>query len=251
MPRQRRRERSIRSRVSLSCIRDINPALKLTPFQPAIHQSICDASDFVELCALYGYTAEEHVVQTKDGYLLGVHRLAWRKGEEDLRVNAGPNSIKKRVVYLHHGLLMNSEIWVCLTDAHRCLPFVLVERGFDVWVRSSLDPSLNTHTNNRSSWEIIVETNTRRNLSNIRPTLSTSGTSRSTNLLSMIYLTPLPIYWNRLSNRHYHISDSRKEQPSLLLPWPFILSSTTRLTSLLPSHRLCPLPAYLPVLSMH
>ncbi|KAI1246031.1 hypothetical protein MGN70_012928 [Eutypa lata] len=100
----------------------------------AIHQSICDASDFVELCALYGYTAEEHVVQTKDGYLLGVHRLAWRKGEEDLRVNAGPNSIKKRVVYLHHGLLMNSEIWVCLTDAHRCLPFVLVERGFDVWL---------------------------------------------------------------------------------------------------------------------
>lgn len=83
---------------------------------------------------MYGYTAEEHVVQTKDGYLLGVHRLAWKKGEEDMRVNAGPNSIQKRVAYLHHGLLMNSEVWVCLTDAQRCLPFVLLERGFDVWL---------------------------------------------------------------------------------------------------------------------
>lgn len=85
---------------------------------------------------MYGYTAEEHVLQTKDGYLLGIHRLAWRKGEEDMKVNDGPASLKKRVVYLHHGLLMNSEVWVCLTDAQRSLPFVLVERGFDVWVRS-------------------------------------------------------------------------------------------------------------------
>ncbi|KAK2075017.1 hypothetical protein P8C59_009177 [Phyllachora maydis] len=95
--------------------------------------AIRNASDFVDLCALWGYKAEEHVVQTKDGYLLGLHRLAYRKGEEDDMVNSGPNSTAKRVVYLHHGLLMNSEVWVCLTDAHRTLPFVLVERGFDVW----------------------------------------------------------------------------------------------------------------------
>lgn len=88
----------------------------------------------MDLCRLFGYTAEEHVLQTKDGYLLCVHRLAWRKGEEDQKVNAGTNSIKKRVIYMHHGLLMNSEVWVCLTDAQRCLPFVLVDRGFDVWV---------------------------------------------------------------------------------------------------------------------
>lgn len=80
------------------------------------------------------------MVQTKDGYLLGLHRLAWRKGEEDTKVNDGPASVKKRVVYLHHGLLMNSEVWVCQTDAQRSLPFVLVEHGFDVWVSS--DPSV-------------------------------------------------------------------------------------------------------------
>ncbi|KUI73464.1 hypothetical protein VM1G_08832 [Cytospora mali] len=100
----------------------------------AISTSLRNASDFVELCELFGYRAEEHVVQTKDGYLLGLHRLAWRHGEEDTRVNSGPKSVKKRVVYLHHGLLMNSEVWVCLTDAQRALPFVLVEKGFDVWL---------------------------------------------------------------------------------------------------------------------
>ncbi|KAK4453480.1 Alpha/Beta hydrolase protein [Podospora aff. communis PSN243] len=100
----------------------------------SVSASIRDASDFVDLCAMWGYTAEEHVVQTKDGYLLGLHRLAWRRGEEDMRVNRGRNSVKKRVVYLHHGLLMNSEVWVCLTDEQRSLPFVLVERGFDVWL---------------------------------------------------------------------------------------------------------------------
>ena len=111
----------------------------------AISTSIRNASDFVDLCATFGYTAEEHVVQTKDGYLLGLHRLAWRKGEEDTKVNRGPKSVKKRVVYLHHGLLMNSEVWVCLTDEQRALPFVLVERGFDVWVRDYLERSVTGH----------------------------------------------------------------------------------------------------------
>ena len=91
----------------------------------------------MDLCALFGYYAEEHVVQTGDGYLLGLHRLCWRKGEESLRVNAGHGSIQKEVVYLHHGLLMNSEVWVCMTEKERCLPFMLVERGYDVWVRQN------------------------------------------------------------------------------------------------------------------
>lgn len=60
-------------------------------------------------------------MQTGDGYLLGLHRLGWRKGEEGLRVNAGRDSVKKKLVYLHHGLMMNSEVWVCLTEKERCL----------------------------------------------------------------------------------------------------------------------------------
>lgn len=99
-----------------------------------VSSPLAQAHDFVELCELYGYYAEEHIVQTGDGYLLSLHRLAWRRGEEDELVNTGPDSIQKKVVYLHHGLMMNSEVWVCLTEKERCLPFVLVERGYDVWL---------------------------------------------------------------------------------------------------------------------
>ena len=70
----------------------------------AVVNAIRDASDFVDICALYGYYAEEHIVQTGDGYLLGLHRLGWKRGEEGLKVNSGPDSIRKRVVYLHHGI---------------------------------------------------------------------------------------------------------------------------------------------------
>ncbi len=68
-----------------------------------IVRKIRNACDFIDLCAIHGYYAEEHIVQTTDGYLLGLHRLAWRKGEEGLRVNSGPASLRKNVVYLHHG----------------------------------------------------------------------------------------------------------------------------------------------------
>ncbi|KAF2453955.1 Alpha/Beta hydrolase protein [Lineolata rhizophorae] len=95
---------------------------------------IAQAADFVELCELYGYYAEEHIVQTGDGYLLGLHRLGWRRGEEDRRVNCGEGSLQKKVVYMHHGLMMNSEVWVCMTETERILPFALVERGYDVWL---------------------------------------------------------------------------------------------------------------------
>lgn len=96
--------------------------------------SIAEASDFTEMCGLFGYEAEEHIVQTRDGYLLGLHRLAYRKGEQGIRVNQGEGSLSKKVVYLHHGLLMCSEVWVALTDEKRCLPFQLVQKGYDVWL---------------------------------------------------------------------------------------------------------------------
>ncbi|TVY76039.1 putative lipase [Lachnellula suecica] len=112
-----------------------SPAAKKSAIKKKdVSSSIRDASDFVDVCALYGYYAEEHVVQTGDGYLLGLHRLAWRRGEENQKVNHGRNSMKKNVIYMHHGLLMNSEVWVCLTDEERCLPFKLVEQGYDVWL---------------------------------------------------------------------------------------------------------------------
>jgi len=99
-----------------------------------VSSPIARAADFVELCDLYGYYAEEHIVQTKDGFLLGIHRLGWRRGEENERVNSGEHSTQKKVAYLHHGLMMSSDVWVALTEEERCLPFLLVEKGYDVWL---------------------------------------------------------------------------------------------------------------------
>lgn len=87
------------------------------------------AKDFGELCHIFGYIYEEHVVTTGDGYLLGLHRLPSKKNQQETISSPG-----KPVVYLHHGLLTSSELFVCLTEAERCLPFVLVEHGYDVWL---------------------------------------------------------------------------------------------------------------------
>lgn len=91
--------------------------------EQSLVDAIRTARDFGELCTLWGYTYKEHVVLTKDGYLLGLHRLVGRAGAQSETRTGKP------VVYLHHGLLMNSEVWVCLTSEARCIPFVLVEQG--------------------------------------------------------------------------------------------------------------------------
>lgn len=123
---------------------------------------IAQAADFVDLCALFGYYAEEHIVQTQDGYLLGLHRLAWPRGEEDKRVNAGPGSLQKKVAYLHHGLMMNSEVWVCLSEKERCLPFQLVEKGYDVWLGNNRGnkyskKSVHHSPNSTAFWDFSID----------------------------------------------------------------------------------------------
>ena len=46
---------------------------------------------------------------------------------------------------------MNSEVWVCITDKERCLPFMLVETGYDVWVSASENGR--TELTDRLAWE--------------------------------------------------------------------------------------------------
>jgi len=103
----------------------VNPAKGKSKAED-VADAIRKAKDFGELCQYWGYTHEDHVVLTKDGYLLGLHRLPAKRGQ---RKQSPGTSTGKPVVYLHHGLLMNSEVWICLTNAERCLPFVLAEQG--------------------------------------------------------------------------------------------------------------------------
>jgi hypothetical protein len=202
-----------------------------------ISRSIRDASDFVDICALSGYYAEEHVVQTGDGYLLCLHRLAWKRGEEDQKVNHGANSIRKNVVYLHHGLLMNSEVWVCLTDEERCLPFKLVEKGNDVWVSSSFKPVGVWLI--RSSWETIAGTNTRRSRSTILLPISNFGISQWTNLRFMIFRIVSNIFSRQLPSHLYPTLGFLKAPLKLSQLWLFIQDWMTRSTFSLLSRQPC------------
>ncbi|KAF8586837.1 alpha/beta-hydrolase [Ramaria rubella] len=113
----------------------LGPPYKLysSPKERALVERIRTATDFETLCSIYDYYPEEHIVQTRDGYMLGLHRLPNKKGERGKSGRKG-RSVGKPVVYLHHGLLMNSEVWVCLTAEERTLPFVLAEKGYDVWL---------------------------------------------------------------------------------------------------------------------
>jgi len=138
-------------------------ALRSRQRKKGVWTAIANASDFTELCELYGYYCEEHIVQTGDGYLLGLHRLGWKSGEEGTRVNTGrEGDVKKKVVYLHHGLMMNSEVWVCLTERERSLPFELVERGYDVWLGNNRGnkyskKSVHTPPTSSSFWNFSMD----------------------------------------------------------------------------------------------
>lgn len=96
-----------------------------------IVNNISNASGFVDMCQLFGYEAEEHIVKTTDGYLLGIHRIGGPKGS-NWRMD--PPDVPRPVIYLHHGLLMNSEVWVANIDPLNCLPFQLADMGYDVWL---------------------------------------------------------------------------------------------------------------------
>jgi len=58
---------------------------KKPPRKKTISDRILRARDFTELCDNGGYIPEEHVVLTKDGYLLGLHRISAKKNETNLR----------------------------------------------------------------------------------------------------------------------------------------------------------------------
>ncbi|KAJ8664590.1 hypothetical protein QAD02_006252 [Eretmocerus hayati] len=70
-----------------------------------------------------GYAAEEHIVETSDGYKLKLHRI---KGN----TNSTP-------IFLQHGLLSSSFDWVVGGKKHGALAFLLADEGYDVWMGNS------------------------------------------------------------------------------------------------------------------
>ncbi|GME71705.1 unnamed protein product [[Candida] boidinii] len=92
---------------------------------------IINAIDIVDIVHQHDYRVHEHVVQTRDGYLLSIHRILPKKVTAS---NVNLRQFNKPVVYMHHGLLTNSELFVLGDKTSKCLPFLLTDLGYDVWL---------------------------------------------------------------------------------------------------------------------
>lgn len=112
--------------------------------------AVADALSFEDICAVHGYLSTEHLVATPDGYMLGIHRLR------------PETECPKGVVYLHHGLLMNSEIWVAAPTPQDSIAFQLVDAGYEVWLGNNRGNKysrkhLNKNPNSRDFWNFCID----------------------------------------------------------------------------------------------
>ncbi|KAL2324219.1 hypothetical protein Fmac_023277 [Flemingia macrophylla] len=73
-----------------------------------------------------GYPCSEYMIETKDGFLLGLQRVSSSSSYLRLRERGPP-------VLLLHGLFMAGDAWF-LNTPDQSLGFVLADHGFDVWV---------------------------------------------------------------------------------------------------------------------
>lgn len=87
--------------------------------------------DFCGIANYHGYGCEQynHEVETKDGFLLTLHRVTGR-------MRAKATNRGKPPVFVQHGLLGDSTMWV-LNPPNETLPFQLSDAGYDVWMGNS------------------------------------------------------------------------------------------------------------------
>ncbi|QLL30538.1 hypothetical protein HG536_0A03560 [Torulaspora globosa] len=117
----------------------------------SIEQKLRRAATIHEMCRLFDISVEDHLVRTEDNYILTLHRIKPKTG----RFNG-------KVVYLHHGLLMCSDVWVCNIEKHKNLPMVLHELGFDVWMGNNRGNKYSTAhlhrlPNQRKFWDFSID----------------------------------------------------------------------------------------------
>ncbi|CAL2045525.1 unnamed protein product [Caenorhabditis brenneri] len=85
--------------------------------------------DVPEIIAHWGYPVETHKVVTADGYILTLHRIPHGKNETSKSASNRP----KPVVFLQHGLLCTSSIWL-LNLPRQSAGYIFADQGYDVWL---------------------------------------------------------------------------------------------------------------------
>uniref|UniRef100_A0A8C6SKX3 Lipase, gastric n=1 Tax=Neogobius melanostomus TaxID=47308 RepID=A0A8C6SKX3_9GOBI len=81
-----------------------------------------------EIIRRWGFPAEEHEVETEDGYILTLNRIPHSSG--------GALEVMMSLVLLQHGLLAAGSNWVT-NPPDSALGFFLSQSGFDVWIGNS------------------------------------------------------------------------------------------------------------------
>ncbi|KAJ2163179.1 cholesterol esterase [Coemansia sp. RSA 552] len=97
-----------------------------------------DFNSFAEIMDYWGYPHEDHLVETRDGFVLGIHRITGRRNSPaSTPLPTDSDSAAKPVVLFWHGFMLSSECFVCHPDWINILPFRLAEAGYDVWLGNS------------------------------------------------------------------------------------------------------------------
>ncbi|KAJ1843531.1 cholesterol esterase, partial [Coemansia sp. RSA 2708] len=107
-----------------------------------------DFNLFAEIMEYWRYPHEDHLVETRDGFILGIHRITGKRrsaslasshanSEAGLALSGRTGGTPKPVVLFWHGFMLSSECFVCHPDWINILPFRLAEAGYDVWLGNS------------------------------------------------------------------------------------------------------------------
>lgn len=83
-----------------------------------------------QLATLHGRRVESHIIHTKDGYLLTLHRISPRIDTVE------EGKLNNHTVILHHGILGSSADWILLGPT-KSLPYILSDAGYDVWMANA------------------------------------------------------------------------------------------------------------------
>eukprot|EP00871_Galdieria_phlegrea_P003419 jgi/Galph1/4078/GphlegSOOS_G2713.1 len=116
--------------VSLWCARLI---YSLLPFKDTATSDPVLDMDCSRLIRYRGYPVELHTVETCDGFFITMFRIPRGRANMEERSTREDVPNDKPPAFLMHGFLQSSEAWV-LRDSKSCLPFILADQGYDVWL---------------------------------------------------------------------------------------------------------------------